>query len=61
MTSIQYLPVDLLLAIFGHLGVRDMCKVEQGSSFAFFVEKVLVIVGHFDLHYTLICMKIIGV
>ena len=50
MKSIQDLPEESLLAIFGHLGVRDMCKVEQGSSFAFFVEKGLVIVGHFYLH-----------
>ena len=32
---------------FVPLGVRDLCKVEQGSSFAFFVEKVFVIFGHF--------------
>ena len=32
MTSIQDLHVDLLIAIFEHLGVLNLCKVEKGSS-----------------------------
>ena len=30
MTAVQDLQVDLLVAIFAHLELRDLCRVEQG-------------------------------
>ena len=30
MTVIHDLHVDLLVAIFAHVGVRDLCTIEQG-------------------------------
>ena len=36
-TAVHHLHVDFLLAIFEHLDVHNMCKVEQGSSNSFFI------------------------
>ena len=30
MTVVQDLQVDLLVTIFAHLGLRDLCRVEKG-------------------------------